>query len=39
MAIDEIRNDLLRELLANYLIANALLASMSDENFTVEDVD
>ena len=37
MAIDEVRNELLTDLLIELLIAEALLAKASDENKTKEE--
>lgn len=39
MAIDEERNSLLIELLVELLVQGALLAKMSGENITAEDVE
>ncbi len=38
MAIDKIRNDLLRRLLVEYRIMAILLSKISSENITEEDV-
>lgn len=38
MAIDKIRNDLLRRLLVEYRIMTILLSKISSENITEEDV-
>ncbi len=39
MSIDEVRNDLLRELLAEFLIMEAQLSKITGDNFTEEDAN